>query len=338
MTRLRIVASQCGQGRTKYRYDRFLFDRLARKHHVWINPRDGFDLTTDDLKDAIADADVLIAGWGSGRVPAEVYPYAKKLRQVCLVGGSIKPISPESAWDHGVTITNTAPAIGKSVAEFVLGEMLRWLHPYDRYNDSLKAGTPWQEARETMIQRDLADVTVGLVGCGATVRHLAPALLALGTRTLVYDPFVDQSKIQPGLEFVDDLITLMAGSDIVSLHVGMTLQTRHMIGHTELAAMRDGALLINAARGGLLDEDALAEHLTAKRIYAALDVFDPEPLAVDHRLRSMPNTTLTPHVAGTFNITLYQRCCRIIESNIDAMAQGGTLTNIVTPEMFARMT
>ena len=338
MTRLRIVASQCGQGRTKYGYDRLLFDRLARKHRLWINPKDGMDLNVGDLKEAIADADVLIAGWGSGKVPAEIYPLAKQLKLVCLVGSSIKPISPEAAWEHGVTITNTSPAIGKSVAEFVLGQMLRWLHPYDQYDRILKAGTPWQQAREAVIQRDLAGITVGLVGCGATVRYLAPALMALGTRTLVYDPYADQSKAEPGLEFVEDLISLMTGSDIVSLHAGMTDETRHMIGHTELSAMRDGALLINAARGGLIDEDALVEHLSARRIHAALDVFDPEPLTVDHRLRSMPNITLTPHTAGTFNITLYERCCGIIESNIAAMSEGRDLINVVTPEMFARMT
>lgn len=338
MTRLQIVATQCGQGRTRYSYDRLLFDRLARKHRLWINPKDGFDLTADDLKDAIADADVLIAGWGSGPVSGEVYAHARHLRQVCLVGSSIKPISPQAVWERGVTITNTSPAIGQSVAEFVLGEMLRWLHPYDLYDRSMKAGTPWQQARQAIIQRDLAGLTVGLVGCGATVRYLAPALLALGTRTLVYDPFVDRSGTTPGLVFVDDLISLMAESDIVSLHAGMTPETRHLIGHTELAAMRDGALLVNAARGGLIDEDALVEHLQAKRIHASLDVFDPEPLTVDHRVRSLPNTTLTPHVAGTFNITLYDRCCRIIESNVDALAEGRPLTNIVTPEMFARMT
>ncbi len=338
MTRLRIVASQCGQGRTKYSYDRLLFDGLARKHQLWINPKDGFDLTEGDLNDAIVDADILIAGWGSGVVPAEVYPSAKKLKQVCLVGSSIKPISPEAAWSNNVTITNTSPAIGQSVAEFVLGEMLRWLHPYDRYDRILKAGTPWQAARESRIQRDLANITVGLVGCGATVRFLAPVLLALGTRTLVFDPFIDRSTVEPGLEFVDDLITLIAGSDIVSLHAGMTEETHRMIGHTELSAMRDGALLINAARGGLIDHEALAEQLAAKRIHAALDVFDPEPLTVDHPLRSLPNITLTPHVAGSFNITLYERCCRIIESNIEAMAEGRPLTNVVTPEMFARMT
>jgi phosphoglycerate dehydrogenase-like enzyme len=237
MKKLRIVATQCGQGRTKYHYDRFLFDRLARKHQVWINPKDGFDLTVDDLKDRIADADVLIAGWGSGHVPGEVYAYAEKLKQVCLIGASIKPISPEQAWERGVVITNTAPSIGKSVAEFVLGEMLRWLHPYERYDQIIKAGTPWQQARESMIQRDLGDVTVGLVGCGATVRYLAPVLMALKTRVLAYDPFVDRSGF-PGVEFVDDLITLMAGSDIVSLHAGMTPETRHLIGHTELAARR----------------------------------------------------------------------------------------------------
>lgn len=338
MSKLRIVASQCGQGRTKYSYDKLLFDRLTRKHNLWINPKDGMDLKADDLADAIADADVLIAGWGSGKIPAEVYPLAPRLKLICLVGSSIKPISPEAAWSQDVTITNTAPAIGKSVAEFVLGEMLRWLHPYDCYDRSMKAGTPWQQAREAFVQRDLAGITVGLVGCGATVRYLAPALLALGTRTLVYDPFVDRSKIDPGLEFVDDLVSLMAGSDIVSLHAGMTPETRHMIGHTELESMRDGALLINAARGGLVDEDALAEHLSAKRIHAAIDVFDPEPLPVDHRLRSLPNTTLTPHVAGTFNITLYERCCGIIASNIDALAEGRPLSNIITPDIFARMT
>lgn len=338
MTRLRIAASACGQGRTKYSYDRLLFDRLARKHRLWINPKDGMDLTVDDLRDAVADADVLIAGWGSGTIPAETYEHADKLKQICLVGSSIKPLNPEAAWAKGVTITNCAPAIGQSVAEFALGEMLRWLHPYDQYDHSMKTGTPWQQAREAFIQRDLAGLTVGLVGCGATVRYLAPALVALGTRTIVYDPFVDRDTAPQGLEFVDDLISLMAGSDIVSLHAGMTPETRHLIGHAELAAMRDGALLVNAARGGLIDEDALVEHLTAKRIHAALDVFDPEPLMVDHRLRSSPNVTLTPHVAGTYNITLYERCCRIIESNVTAMAEGRPLTNTVTPEMYARMT
>lgn len=338
MGRLKIVASHCGQGRSKYSYDRLLLDGLARKHDLWINPKDGYDLEAGDLIGPIGDADVLIAGWGSGRVPAEVYAHAPRLKQVCLVGSSIKPISPEAAWEAGVTITNTSPAIGKSVAEFVLGVMLRWLHPYDLYDRSLKDGVPWQAAREARIQRDLADVTVGLVGCGATVRYLAPVLMALGTRTLVYDPHVDRSKVEPGLEFVDDLISLLAGSDIVSLHAGMTDETRHLIGHTELSAMRDGALLVNAARGGLIDETALMEQLSARRIHAALDVFDPEPMTVDNPLRSMPHVTLTPHVAGTFNITLYDRCCRIVESNVQAMAAGEALTNVVTPEMFARMT
>ncbi|GAB4189872.1 MAG: hydroxyacid dehydrogenase [Phycisphaeraceae bacterium] len=335
---MRIVASQCGQGRTKYQYDRLLFDRLARTHRLWINPKDGFDLTVDDLREAIADADVLIAGWGSGVIPGEVYAEARALRLVCLIGSSIKPVSPEAAWERGVTITNTAPAIGQSVAEFVIGLMLRWLHPYERYDKSLKQGMPWQPARNQFLQRDLADVTVGLVGCGATVRHMAPVLKALGTKVLVYDPYVDPAQAPEGLTFVDDLITLMAESDIVSLHAGLTPQTRGMIGHTELSAMRDGALLINAARGGLIHEDALVEQLSARRIHAALDVFDPEPLAVDHRLRSMPNVTLTPHVAGTYNITLYERCCRIVSANIDALANGEPLTNIVTPEMYARMT
>jgi (S)-sulfolactate dehydrogenase len=154
--------------------------------------------------------------------------------------------------------------------------------------------------RNQAIGREIAGARAGLVGFGRTARKTAARLAALGMRIAAFDPMLPASDAAWAAVERLDLDTLLAGSDVVSLHVPLTPQTRYMIGASALALMRPHAVLINAARGGVVDETALACALTEGRLAgAAMDVFEQEPLGETSRIfRGVPNLLLTPHIAG----------------------------------------
>jgi D-3-phosphoglycerate dehydrogenase len=144
---------------------------------------------------------------------------------------------------------------------------------------------------------ELYDKTVGLIGYGAVGHLVAGYLHAFGSRVLAYDPLlVDDAA--PAVAV--DLETLFRESDVVSVHARLSEQTHHLVGEKELALMKPSAVLVNTARSGLVDEEALVRALSERRILgAALDVFDTEPLPPDHPLLKLDNVTLTPHLAGS---------------------------------------
>ena len=162
----------------------------------------------------------------------------------------------------------------------------------------LRAGH-WRLAVPVSGMKVLRDQTVGLVGFGRIGREVAARLLAFKCRVLVYDPMVPEADIlRAGVTGVA-LEQLLSTSDIVSLHCPSTPATRHIIGSAALAAMKPSALLVNVARGDLVDTGALLEALRSGHLgAAALDVFDPEPLPLEHALRALPNMVIAPHIAS----------------------------------------
>jgi D-3-phosphoglycerate dehydrogenase len=192
----------------------------------------------------------------------------------------------------------TAPAGNTiSAAELTMAPLLSLARKVPAADRSMKAGE-WDKKSFTGIE--LYGKTLGLVGAGRIGGQVAKRARAFGMRVIVFDPFLNEERAHELDVELRSLDTVLSQSDVISIHVPLTEATRGLIGRNELAMTRPSALVLNVARGGVLDEKALVEALHAKRIAgAALDVFEQEPLPGDHPLRTLPNVVLTPHLGAS---------------------------------------
>ena len=242
----------------------------------------------------IADAEGILTGWGDGALTPANLDAAKRLHIITVIGSSVVRFSPYQALDRGIVLTNTASAIGYSVAEFALAQMLALLHqslPRHRAMEHSSGKHP------DLVGRDLWGRTVGVIGVGAVGRIIVQLLRPFGVHLLLYDPFVPAEQLGALGGEVVSLEDLFRRSEVITVHAGLTEQSRGLIGRRELALLREGAIIVNTARGGLFDQEALVEKLQEGKISAALDVLEPD-LGPDHLLRSLPNVLLSPHAAG----------------------------------------
>ncbi len=253
----------------------------------------------DELVKLLPGASACITSWGVGQLDAEVIAAAPSLRFVAHMGSSIKRFVSDELWDADVRVTSAGITLARDVAETTLGLMIvgrKRIWPLAR---NVAAGG-WRESPtwDRWDSRELARSVVGLVGASNVGRHVIDLLRPFDATVLVADPFLDQATATDlGVEMVD-LDELVGRADVVSLHCPENAQTRRMIGAQQLQAMGDGTVLINTARGGLIDEAALVAELERGRIFAFLDVTEPEPPALDSALRSLENVVVTPHIAG----------------------------------------
>jgi D-3-phosphoglycerate dehydrogenase len=234
---------------------------------------------------------------GQTQVTADVITGAPGLRVIARAGAGTDNIDTKAAQAAGVAVFNAPGANAVSVAEHVWGLVFALLRHVPEADRSMRDGK-WEKSK--LMGSEVAGRTLGLVGLGYVGREVARVGIALGCRVLGYDPVPDAGAGVPGIERVD-LDTVFRESDIVSLHAPLTNDTRHLAGASRLALMRRGAVLVNAARGGLVDETALAAALADGRLGGAgLDVFESEPpRPAPHSLASLPNVVLTPHLGGS---------------------------------------
>ncbi len=252
----------------------------------------------DDLLAAVADAAALIVR-NRTQVTSEVLAAAPKLSVVGRLGVGLDNIDVAACRERKVEVIPATGANAGAVAEYVLGTAMALLRgAYTRSAETASGNWP----RAVLSNgREIAGKTLGLVGFGGIGQLTARLAQALGMRVVAHDPMLD-----PGAPVWRDsgaqplaLDALLQKSDVVSLHVPLTEQTRRLIDASALAKMKQGAVLINSARGGVVDEAALAEALQSGRLGgAALDVFEQEPLAPGNPLANVPNLILTPHIAG----------------------------------------
>ncbi len=275
--------------------DEAAVDRLRAAHRVTYDP--GLADRQGEIPGLMAGVRALIVR-NRTQVRAAILDAALELACVGRLGVGLDNIDVPGCEKRGVTVYPATGANNLSVAEYVIGTAMALLRGAYAANDAMIAGG-WP--REACAGRELSGKVLGLVGLGAIARDTAARARALGMKIAAFDPFVPGDDPVWRTAARLDLDALLATADVVSLHVPLTEGTRHLIGADRIATMKPGAILVNAARGGVVDEAAVAGALRAGRLGgAALDVFETEPLTAEAAaiFAGVPNLILTPHIAG----------------------------------------
>ena len=269
-------------------------ERLARHVDVIYLP----DRPTESVDQHLPDIDGIVVR--TAPLTAARLERAARLRVIAKHGVGVDNVDVAAARARGITITFTPGANSQAVAEHALTLMLVLARRVALVSRMLRQGE-FDRARQLAVAEDLHGKTLGLVGLGNVGARLAAICRqGLAMRVLAFDPYVTAARTaELGVEHVTELPPLLQQSDVISVHAPLTPETRGIIGATALAQMKPTAILINCARGGLVDEGALLEVLRANRIAGAgLDTFSTEPLPTDHPLLQLENVVVTPHVAG----------------------------------------
>jgi D-3-phosphoglycerate dehydrogenase / 2-oxoglutarate reductase len=231
---------------------------------------------------------------------ARVIAAAHALRLIVVCRGGPINVNLGAATARGIPVCYTPARNAAATAEYTVGLLLAAMRRLAEGHGDLISGV-WRgdfyAYREA--GTELEGKTAGLVGFGAVGRRVASVLRAFGAHVLVADPYVDSGEVEAVGATAVTFADLLPQAEVLSLHARLTPETRHLIGRDEIARLPDGAVIVNAARGGLLDQDALCDALYSGKLRAAaLDVYDPEPPPPGSRLFSTPNLVLSPHLAG----------------------------------------
>jgi len=281
--------------------DRDAVDGLAADYDVVYDP--ALVDRPDELAALVGDAPALIVR-NRTRVRGALLDAARALRVVGRLGVGLDNIDLEACAARAIAVCPATGANSVSVAEYVLATALSLLRG-GTYG-ATEAVVAGQWPRQTAIGREAAGRRLGLIGFGAIAREVARRAAALGMTIAAHDPFLDagdaawNSVVAGGVANME-LPALLACADVISLHVPLTDATRHQIDAAAIARMKPGAIVINAARGGVVDEAALVAALRDGRLGgAALDVFENEPVTAQSGalFAGAPNLILTPHIAG----------------------------------------
>src|SRR5258708_2290822 len=308
-------------------------ERLATVAHIMPNSRSV--LTDADLPDLLTGAVAWLTGWGTPPLTDAILEQCSSLRLVAHTAGSIHHLVSPALFQRNIRVTHAASALAEGVAEFTVLQMLQCLRRLDQFEQRLRAGEKWSVLSHTPGHL-LSAQTVGLVGASLIGREVIARLRPFGCHLLMYDPYLSSVEAaELGVELTD-LDELFARSDIVSLHAPLLPATRGMITARHLALLRDGGILVNTARAGLVDEAALLDELMSVRICAALDVFTMEPLPDAHPFRVLPNVLLSPHIAAMTTETLLKQGEMMVDEIIRFLADEPLLYEI-QPQKLAIM-
>ncbi|MFJ4947960.1 2-hydroxyacid dehydrogenase [Streptomyces sp. NPDC088760] len=283
----------------------------------------------EELIAALDGAEVLVTQMGP--VTERVLAACPGLRLVVVCRGGPVNVNLEAAGRHGVRVCFAPGRNAAATAEFTVGLLLAALRRIPQAHDLLARQGSWAGASYYTYEHsglELEDLPVGLVGYGAVGSRVARVLCAFGARVMVYDPYARGEVHGLRLSALDDLLRRSA---VVTLHARLTAETRGLIGARELALLPPGAVVVNAARGPLLDEDALCDALAEGRLSAAaLDTFAREPLPPDSRLRALSDrVVLTPHLGGASR-AVAEKAARIAAAEVGRWVRGEPLAHCLT--------
>lgn len=266
-------------------------DLLREEHEVDVRT----DLAGGDLAEAIAGYDALVVR-SQTKVDAAVVEAGANLKVIARAGIGLDNVDVEAATRRGVMVVNAPQSNILSAAEHTIALLLALARNVARADATLRSGE-WD--RERLQGVELHGKTLGIIGLGRVGTMVAQRALAFGMPLIAYDPYVSRERARElSIELMPDLGALLVQSDFVTVHLPRTAETEGLIGERELALMKEGARFVNTARGGIVDEEALAGALRSGRLGgAALDVFSEEPVT-EHPLFELSNTVVTPHLGA----------------------------------------
>ncbi len=284
--------------------------------------------TEEDMIEALAGAEVCVAH--TAPITEKVLANSPHLKLVAISRGGPVNVNLDAATDHGVAVCYAPGRNATATAEYAIGLILAACRRIAAGHAELATGI-WRGDyyRYDASGPELEGATVGLVGYGAIGSRVARILDAFGAHVLVHDPYADPAAL--GNAERVELAELLRRSRVVSLHARATPDTRGMIGAAEIALMPAGSVLVNCARGSLLDYGAVCDALDSGHLFAAgFDVYDEEPPPPDSRLYRTPGAVLTPHLAGCSS-QVAEKAARIVAAEAGRYERGEPLANCANP-------
>lgn len=251
-------------------------------------------LTKDELGERLFGVDIAVSGWGTPNFDAGVLAHADRLKLIAHTGGSVKPYVTEECYEKGIRAVSGNAVFAESVAESVIAYALASLRDIPGFSTDLKKGI-WPEQFRN---RGLLERKVGIVGYGMIAKYVVGMLKPFHCPVEVFSRHIGQEELDRQGMVRRNLEEIFSECDVISIHSGMTKENYHLITEDLLNRMKPGALLINTARGAIIDEAALCRVLKERDIYAVLDVYETEPLPADHELLSCDRAILMPHMGG----------------------------------------
>lgn len=286
-----------------------------------------------ELKRAVANADAVILR-SETRLSAEVIAAAKKLKVIGRAGVGIDNVDVEAATARGIVVLNSPAGNTNSTAELAFSLLLAVARNIPQAYASVSAGE-WN--RRAFHGVEVHNKTLGIIGMGRIGAEVGRRAIAFGMRVIAYDPFLAPSRAKTLQVELVELPELYRRSDFITLHVPLTEETKKLIGPKAFAQMKTGVRIVNAARGGVVDERALVEAIRAGKVAgAALDVFETEPLPEDSPLRGLPQIILTPHLGAATAEAQEQVGVEIAQSVADALLHGLIRNAVNMPSMDAK--
>ncbi len=302
-------------------------DLLAREHEVEVWPGE-IPPDREELLRGVASADALLCLL-TDKVDSEVLEAAPSLRVVANHAVGYENVDVQSATRLGIVVTNTPDVLTETTADFAWALMLAAARRIPEGIEYVRQGRWRTWGPELLLGPDVSGATLGLVGLGRIGSAVARRARGFEMRVLYHTPRPHPEETEA--EWME-LDTLIAESDFLSVHTPLTPETRGLLNARRLSLMKPTAVLVNTARGPVVDTQALEDALREGRLFAAaLDVTDPEPLPADHPLVSLPNCIVVPHIASASYATR-ARMARMAAENVLAVLSGRPAPNAVNPE------
>lgn len=289
----------------------------------------------DKLEDCIGEYDVCISSWGSPRLTTEILKKAKKLKFVGHAAGTVLPYMDESIFGREITVVNANRILSKATAEGAVAMMAAWAYSLPKYDRMLRSGG-WANNDVEWVP-GLSHQTIGLIGYGDISKEVIRLLEPYSPEILLCSSHCSEEEASRLGVRLCGLDELLSSANIVSLHNTLTPKTKGMIGKQELEKMKEGAILLNTARAAIIDEEALLETLRTGKIGAIMDVYEQEPLPMDHPFRSLSNVWLFPHIAAYSGYWKKQLGLSVVE-NLEKFLKGEAVNDKITLEKYRRMT
>jgi phosphoglycerate dehydrogenase-like enzyme len=292
------------------------------------------DFADPGVRQVLGEVEILVTGWGCPRIDATVLDAAPRLKAVIHAAGSVKSLLDPGGWERGLVVCSAAAANALPVAEYTLGMIML------AGKDLFAVRESYRRRRTFTVAEILPGVgnfgrRVGIVGASRIGRRVIELLRPFDFEVLLADPYVTPAGARDlGVELLP-LHDLLRRSEVVSLHAPAVEETHHLIGREELALLPDGAVLINTARGSLIDHEALLPQVRSARISAVLDVTEPEPLPADSPFFDVPGVFLTPHVAGSQGNEVRRLGLSAVEE-VERFLAGAPLAHQVDPATLGR--